>query len=447
MTPRLLSAAWPALILAGAAAAAAEPSFSLSGSVRVRQEYLDGQYRPGYDETDRQFGIRSSLRAEWRRSGWRLVGEVYDSRAYGVDEGSVVSASEVNVLEPVQAYVQRDFDAPLGEGSSASLQAGRFTLNIGSRRLVASDDYRNTAQGYTGLRADLRTVAKTTATAFLVMPQQRRPEDLDAVLDHDWKLDREGRELVLWGATVARPGLLPDGALGEASYVGLREKDRAGRPTRDRRLHTLGLRALRKPARNRIDYEFEAIYQSGRARASTAPDAARLDVSAWFLHAEAGYTFDHAWRPHAVVEFDHASGDGPGPQYHRFDTLFGMRRADLAPSGIFGAVGRANLQALGVRVEVEPHPRLDAFLAWRVLDAAAAADAFATSGIRDASGASGSRAGYLLDSRLRWWVVPKSLRAEVNAVWLKRGRLLREAPNASPWGDTHYIAAALTYSF
>lgn len=40
-----------------------------------------------------------------------------------------------------------------------------------------------------------------------------------------------------------------------------------------------------------------------------------------------------------------------------------------------------------------------------------------------------------------------TLRAEVNAAWLRRGRLLRQAPNASPWGDTHYIAASLTYGF
>jgi hypothetical protein len=42
-----------------------------------------------------------------------------------------------------------------GTGTKLGLQAGRFTLNLGSRRLVAADDYRNTTNGYTGIRADL----------------------------------------------------------------------------------------------------------------------------------------------------------------------------------------------------------------------------------------------------------------------------------------------------
>jgi hypothetical protein len=35
-----------------------------------------------------------------------------------------------------------------GPGSKLGFQAGRFTLNLGSRRLVAADDYRNTTSGY-----------------------------------------------------------------------------------------------------------------------------------------------------------------------------------------------------------------------------------------------------------------------------------------------------------
>ena len=64
--------------------------------------------------------------------------------------------------------------------------------------------------------------------------------------------------------------------------------------------------------------------------------------------------------------------------------------------------------------------------------------------IRDASGAAGSFAGQQLDARLRYWFVPQRLRGEMNATWLIRGRLLQDAPNASPHGDTHYAAAAMT---
>lgn len=51
------------------------------------------------------------------------------------------------------------------------------------------------------------------------------------------------------------------------------------------------------------------------------------------------------------------------------------------------------------------------------------------------------------EPRLRWWLVPRRLCAEFTASWLLRGRMLREAPNASPWGDPHYGAVALTWTF
>jgi hypothetical protein len=67
MIRKQMLAALTAVILgAGVAASAAESSWALSGSLRVRQEYLDGQFRPGYDETDDQLAVRGTLRAEWR---------------------------------------------------------------------------------------------------------------------------------------------------------------------------------------------------------------------------------------------------------------------------------------------------------------------------------------------------------------------------------------------
>ncbi|MBK6673362.1 MAG: alginate export family protein [Proteobacteria bacterium] len=56
---------------------------------------------------------------------------------------------------------------PFGKGSAATVQAGRFTMNLGSRRLVASDDFRNTPQGYTGLRAEMKFEGGRSATLFM----------------------------------------------------------------------------------------------------------------------------------------------------------------------------------------------------------------------------------------------------------------------------------------
>jgi hypothetical protein len=359
----------------------------------------------------------------------------------------VLSANEVNAFEPVQAYASREFSAPFGKGSSATVQAGRMLVNLGSRRLVASDDFRNTPQGSTGVRADLRFSGKTQWTVFYLMPQQRRPDDFASLRDNEVTFDHEGKDQRFWGTLVAQPGLLPGGTLGEFTYVRLLENDSRARSTRNRQLHTASVRAIRDPKAGQADFELEGIIQSGSIRASAAANAATLDVNAWFMHADAGYTFTTYWKPRLSAEFDYASGDGPGEDYQRFDTLFGMRRADLAPSGIYGALGRTNLQSLGLRMEATPSARLDLLATWRLLWAADRHDSFSTSGIRDASGEAGRFAGQQLDGRVRYWIMPLKLRAEVNAVWLKRGELLRNAPNASPHGDTHYVAAAITWSF
>jgi hypothetical protein len=318
-------------------------------------------------------------------------------------------------------------------------------MNIGSRRLVAADEFSNTPRGYTGVRTDLRWSGKRQLTLFYTLPQQHRPDDFASLRDNRFALDHEGMDLRLFGALASKGGL-PGGLLGEIGYVGLQEHD-SSRATRNRQLHNLTARVIRDAAPGKWDYELEPIYQTGHVRASTAATARDLDVNAWFVHADLGYSFDAAWKPHVNLEYDYATGDGPGTKYSRFDTLFGGRRADLAPSGIYAAIGRTNLESFGVRFEGAPNARLDLQLTYHLMRAADRHDSFSTTGIRDAAGLSGSFAGQQIDARLRYWLLPKRLRTELTSVNLFRGKFLREAPNASPHGDTHYLAAALTLSY
>ena len=436
----------PALAQSPAPSLVTGDDFKLSGTVRVRYEAMEGQFRPGLSPRDDLWSVRSTIFGEWRSGPFRIAGEVYDSRAYGAGPGGVLTTGEVNTLEPVQLSLAADIDRPLGERSRLSLQAGRFTLDLGSRRLVAADDYRNTTNGYTGVRADLRLANRTSATVFYTLPQQRRPEDPEGLRSNRFELDREDGSQRLYGGYVSRP--LPGGAgLAEAGYVRFRETDRRDRPTRDRDLHSVSARVIAEPKPGRIDYEVELIRQTGQVRASLQENAPVLDVSAWFVHADAGYGFQHAWRPRLSVEYDRATGDDPGGRYTRFDTLFGMRRADLAPAGIYAALGRTNLETLGLRLEAAPSRRLDVFATGRALWADSARDSFSTTGVRDPSGASGRFAGYQFEGRARYWIRPEALRAELNAAILKKEGLLAKAPNTNPSGDTHYVSLALTASF
>jgi hypothetical protein len=410
--------------------------------MRLRYEAIANQARAGYNQDDDLVNLRTTLMATYHSGPFTVGGELWDSRVCGGNNGTPITSGEVNTLEMVQAFVGI-------KGSFArnklALQAGRFTLNLGSRRLVGADEYRNTTNGYTGLRADLAGGNGLNATAIYVLPQQRRPDDLASLRSNGVAFDHEGFDLVLWGGLIARAKTIGPFAL-EGSFYHLSERDTPGRPTRDRSLDTYGGRLIRDPASRTLDGEVEAFYQSGSISASTAPGAGRLPVSAWFLHAAAGYTFPDAWKTRLSVQYDRASGDGSAGTYRRFDTLYGMRRSDLAPAGLYNAVGRANISTPGLRVEITPSKRWDAFATYHAMWLASQTDSFSTTSVKDATGRAGSFAGHQVDGRFRWWVRPGKLRFEADAVILAKGRFLETAPNAtrgstSAYGSLNLIAS------
>lgn len=423
----------------------AEGNFTYSGSVRGRYEALSGQSRAGFKADDQFVSFRTIIDAEYDAGLLRFGAQLYDSRVYGADSNSAISTNEVNALEPTQLYVGLDLTEPFGKGSSFGAQAGRFMMNIGSRRLIAADDYRNTTSSNTGLRVDGRLGSGWSGGAWYVLPQLRLPDDIDSLLDNEISLDRESSKAVLWGAILTSPRKMLGGAV-EAVYVKFRESDSPTRPTRDRNLDTWSLRWYRDATVGGWDYELESSLQDGRSRTGTGGAAPLRDVDASFWHARVGYTWQRAWKPRLALEYDWVSGDTGPDKIRRFDTLLGMRRGDFAPSGLYNQLGRANLSAPGLRAEFVPDARVDLMTTWKLLYLASRTDSFSTIGVRDASGNSGRYAGQQFDLRVRYWVVPKRLRFELDSVFLIKGRFLEEAPNARP-GDTRFYSLNLTYGF
>jgi hypothetical protein len=417
----------------------------VSGTSRLRYEAIAGQARAGFNDGDTLVNLRTTIAADYHNGPVQLFGELWDSRVWGADTGTPVTTNEVNTIEPVQAFVGLDLGTTLGKGSRLRVQGGRFLLNLGSRRLVAADDYRNTTNGYTGIRVDLGVGKLWDASLIYVLPQQRLPEDAASLRAGDVKLDRESFDLVLWGGTIAGKQAFA-GTMIELSYFHLGERDAPGRATRDRSLNTYGGRIMRDPGPGRFDFELEAFHQSGQISASLAAGAAVQAVAAGFVHADVGYTWKTKWQLRLSAELDWATGDRAGGSYNRFDTLFGMRRADLAPAGLYNSLGRSNLLTGGIRVEATPSKRFDVFAVYRALWLDARTDAFSTTGVRDATGNAGRFAGHQIEARMRWWVVPKRLRFEVDALWLAKGRFLNLAPNAPRNGDTRYGSLNLTAS-
>jgi hypothetical protein len=306
----------------------------ISFATRERYETIENTPRTGYAPSESWWSLRSNLAASWQSGPIRIAAELTDSRVYGAHAGSVVTSNDVNAFEPTQAYISANLGAVLGRGGGMKVTAGRMALNLGSRRLVAADDYRNAANNYTGLRVDGTLAGGYAATAIYMLPVARLADDPYGVADNRVELDKESLSTILWGGLVNHG--VKDGVLSEASFYHFRERDWPGHATRDRDLDTAGLRFYRAPHAGRIDGEVEAMYQWGQERASTLPTAALLDVSATFFHAHIGYSFPHGWHPRVALEFDRASGDGPGATYGRFDTLYGMRRGFLAAGALCG---------------------------------------------------------------------------------------------------------------
>ena len=74
-------------------------------------------------------------------------------------------------------------------------------------------------------------------------------------------------------------------------------------------------------------------------------------------------------------------------------------------------------------------------------------DAFSTTGVRDPAGRSGRFAGHQIETRIRYWLIPETLRLEANGVLLLKGRFLENAPNAQRNGDARYFSLNLTANF
>lgn len=413
--------------------------WTISGGFRARYEAIDRQFRPlPAPQSDQLLSLRTNLAAEYQRGPVRLRGELIDSRGYFQDSRSSAGTAEVNALELVQAYVAAD----LGR---SRVTAGRFTMDEGSRRLVARNQFRNTTNAFTGVRVDGRA-GDDAWRLFWAMPQYRRPDSPSSILDDVVQMDRESTDLQFFGGSYSRTR---SGRVMHAYAYGLLERDSLRLPTRNRELLTAGVRLLRQPRAGAFDYDLEAVYQTGQARASTrAADLTDLDVSAHFLHVELGRALKAAWSPRIAAQLDWGSGDkGRSGRYGRFDTLFGSRRGELGPTSLWGAVQRSNLVSPAVRLEVAPDQRWDAFVSTRGLWLDSRSDSFASTGLRDASGRSGRFAGVQAETRVRYWLMPRSVRLEAGVVWLFESGVLDDAPNARSNGDARYGYADVTVTF
>lgn len=413
---------------------------TVTGSLRLRYELLEGQYRPGLPPRDDAITAQTAIAADYRTGPWHFSAELLDARGYVIDAPGAAGTSEVNALELSRASVAY-------RSGPVQFTAGRFYLNLGSRRLSARNAFRNTINSFTGIRLDWNGRSGDSLTAFYTLPHTRLPSDRADLIANRVRWDRESFDLTFWGAHYTRPDLFAGITL-QANVFGLHERDGDNGPTRNRQLLTAGARLHRAPRPGQWDIDMEGAIQTGSIRQSAAINAAERDVRAFFAHAELGYSADLPGKPRLSAMFDIASGDDPRtPTVTRFDTLFGARRWEFGPTGIFGTLARTNIVAGGLRLEASPAPRWDVMALWRPSWVQNRRDRFGNGGPVDATGASGRFAGHMLEVRLGHWLIDKRLRLEAGSAILTSGALLDDAPNANGFGDTRYAYGQMTVTF
>lgn len=439
---RLACVAMLPLLAAAPALAQDKPRLTVSGSTRVRAETIGGQFRPNTPDSDSFVSFRTMVLAKLDIGAFTLGGELVDARGYGEDAKSSVRTSEINDLEPAQAFLA------WRPAKGVQVTAGKFSIDIGSSRLVGRTDFPNGVPTYLGAKLEAQDKRKNQLVLFWTRPFTALPDTPADIYDNKVRLDRAGENIEFFGGSVTLAKLYGKTALETYGYR-LIEHDRSTHPTRNRRLVTIGARLRRAPAKAVIDYEVEAAVQRGLVRATaSAGDLHDLKVRAGFVHAEAGWTFPGKWTPRVSALFDYASGETSNPNsYTRFDTLYGARRADFGPLSLYGPLGRANIVSPGLRLEGKPSKRLDLMASVRGVWLASRTDSLASTGVVDKAGRSGSFGGGQLELRARRWLLPQKLRLELGAAWLAKGPFLRHAPNAPRTGDTRFVHGDLSFTF
>jgi hypothetical protein len=400
------------------------PWLRLAVEQRSRVEHTENTFFAGGDADPTALAMRTLVAIEASSDPAALVVELIDARTYA-DADTRLNTTHVDPLELLQAHVAlRPKDVFLA-GDRAEIRFGRMTIDLGSRRLVARNDFRNTINAFTGIDTRWSSPAQHGVRAFAVLPVLRQPGTDPAMRENRVELDRENVHALLWAVAYESPAFR--GTTGELYAVGLHERDSASTPNPHRQLVTPGVRVLRRPRPGSVDFQLEAAVQTGRSRAS-AMATDDLDHLAYTWHAQIGFKLRAPGELRIAVHHDHASGDRDRDdgKNQRFDTLFGARRFEFGPTGTYGALSRSNLISPALRLEAQPHPRLEAMAMYRLMWLASIEDAWVPAGLHDP--AAGSRfVGQQLEGRLRWQAIPKNLGVELGGARLIRGAFARDA--------------------
>jgi len=394
----------------------------LSFQQRTRYERLTNPFRFEELGIEELLPIRTRLKLEIGdiHKPVRFLIEFQDSRAFLDDQKIFLIPAQINKHDFLQAQIQfHSGDFP-GKGLESRFTVGRFTMDLGKRRLVARNGMRNTTNAFDGVAWSLGGDSNWKIQTFFTSPVIIDYEDLDSSRGNQF----------FWGVYYETMRLKQFQT--EIYYLGLHENDR----TLTQRQHsTIGLRLYKEQSPGRFDFEVESAWQFGRSGSR--------DHFSHLQHGELGFSFDAPWNPRLSFQFDYAEGDRnpEDDKSGRFNSCFGGRAFEYTPTGIFGPFYRSNLNTPGIRMVLNPSQQWQITTSHRAFWLARAKDVWVGSGLQDPSGRSGKTLGQSFEANVKW-KPKKFFLLEFGYAHFFKGSYLDRAPGSPGTGDSDYFFIA-----
>ena len=386
--------------------------FSIGLVHSSRFESLSNSVRLGASPDDSMIIMRTLLDTRYQRDGVGVQLELSDARQQLADDDAFVTQTAINALEVLQATIS--FDLP----RDGNFRLGRLTTDWGSRRFLARNRFRNGINNFDGFEW-VQPLANGGVMRLLGAQVVRRlPADRIGLLDNEQIRDESSGAQRFYAANLSLPpSFAPLNT--DLYFFSLQEKDSPRVRTRDRRIHSAGIR-LRKPAAGgEFDFELESLLQFGKSRASSS-SATQTDLDHWsfFQYAAVGYSFPNSLR--AVLEVDYGSGDEDpfDLENQRFDSLFGVTTFEFGVVGMYQPFSRSNLVTPGIRLFATPTPDLNIMVSYRHFWLEEKRDSWGRTRQRNITGESGSYLGQHLEFRIRWDAIPGNLQIDTGAIML-----------------------------
>jgi Alginate export len=338
---------------------------------------------------DQAIELQTDLWIQAKFGKFRVATEIMDARDVGGDQTTLVNNNISDTIDFTQVYVdwadKNAWDSNLG----VEIKAGRQTMDLGSRRLVARPVFRNTVNSFTGLRTRVLDNEKWQLNTFVTIPVLRLPGNTNAstnnqIIADQTVFDQEAIGTYFSGGILEGYNLIKN-INAEVYLYNLDENNSWNNNTTHRRYFTPGLRFYSKPKKGQFDFQAEGIGQYGTksyaAVGGSLPNAQsniQQTHEAYSTHLEAGYSFDLPWQPRLFLEYDYASGSknylNPNGTDSRFDPLYAASDMDFGPTGIWGAFQRSNINSPGLTLDFAPKNDLSFRLRNRIVWLASAGD-------------------------------------------------------------------------